>query len=139
GVTPGGGFREAAGQTATKVGAHGKHLVIELDSGAYLRAHLGMTGGFRAYARAAGEAMLARLSPGGASLALVTADGVYVWIGAPTIEVSPRRAPRHGMAVGTLGPDVLAPDFGPWGGGDRARGHGARRVADAALRPRVGA
>jgi imidazolonepropionase len=29
--------------------------------------------------------------------ALVTDDGVYLWIGAPTIEISHRRAPRHGM------------------------------------------
>src|SRR5882724_11764646 len=110
-VTTQGLARDLAGRTVTRVSAHGKHLVIELDNGAYLRAHLGMNGRFRAYDRQAGEAMLARLSPGRASLALVTADGVYVWIGAPTIEVSHRRAPRHGMAVGTLGPDVLAAGF----------------------------
>src|SRR5215471_9608655 len=113
-VTTQGLLRDVTGATVTGIAAHGKHLVIELDSGAYLRAHLGMNGRFRAYDRAAGLATLARLSPGRASLALVTADGVYVWIGAPTIEVSQRRAPRHGMAAGTLGPDVLANDFDPW-------------------------
>ena len=136
-VTTQGLVRDAAGRTVTKVTAHGKHLVIELDNGAYLRAHLGMNGRFRAYDRQAGEAMLARLSPGRASLALVTADGVYVWIGAPTIEVSDRRAPRHGMAVGTLGPDVLAQDFDPWGAADRAAEHGARTIADVLLDQRV--
>jgi endonuclease-8 len=132
-VTTQGLVREAGGRTVTKVSAHGKHLVIELDNGAYLRAHLGMNGRFRAYDRKAGEAMLARLSPGRASLALVTADGVYVWIGAPTIEVSQRRSPRHGMAVGTLGPDVLAQDFDPWGAADRAAEHGGRTIAEVLL------
>lgn len=136
-VTTQGLVREAGGRTVTRVTAHGKHLVIELDNGAYLRAHLGMNGRFRAYDRAAGEAMLARLSPGRASLALVTADGVYVWIGAPTIEVSQRRDPRHGMAVGTLGPDVLAAEFDPWGAADRAAAHGARAIGEVLLDQRV--
>jgi endonuclease-8 len=121
----------------TRVSAHGKHLVIELDDGAYLRAHLGMNGRFRAYDRAAGEAMLARLSPGRASLALVTADGVYVWIGAPQIEVAQRRDPRRGMAVGTLGPDVLAGEFDPRVAAERAAEHGDRQIADVLLDQRV--
>src|SRR3954470_5826800 len=136
-VTTQGLVREAAGRTVTRVSAHGKHLVIELDNGAYLRAHLGMNGRFRAYDRAAGEAMLARLSPGRASLALVTADGVYVWIGAPQIEVAARRDPRHGMAVGTLGPDVLAGDFDPRAAAERAAEHGERPIADVLLDQRV--
>src|SRR5690349_14675690 len=136
-VTTQGLVRNIAGQTVTSVAAHGKHLVIELDDGAYLRAHLGMNGRFRAYDRAAGEAMLARLSPGRASLALVTADGVYVWIGAPQIEVARRRDPRRGMAVGTLGPDVLAGDFDPRAAAERAAEHGDQRIADVLLDQRV--
>src|SRR4029077_6224897 len=57
-VTTQGLARDIAGRTVTSVAAHGKHLVIELDSGAYVRAHLGMNGRFRAYERAAGDAML---------------------------------------------------------------------------------
>src|ERR1044071_1915756 len=87
-VTTQGLVRDVTGSTVISVAAHGKHLVIELDSGAYLRAHLGMNGRFRAYPRAAGDAVLARMSPGRASLALVTDDAVYIWVGAPTIEVS---------------------------------------------------
>lgn len=136
-VTTQGLVREAAGRTVTRVAAHGKHLVIELDNGAYLRAHLGMNGRFRVYDRAAGEAMLARLSPGRASLALVTADGVYVWIGAPQIEVSQRRDPRRGMAVGTLGPDVLVGDFDPRSAAERAAEHGCRSIAEVLLDQRV--
>jgi endonuclease-8 len=136
-VTTQGLVRDVAGGTVTRVTAHGKHLVIELDNGAYLRAHLGMNGRFRAYDRAAGEAMLARLSPGRASLALVTAEGVYVWIGAPTIEVSRRRDPRRGMAVGTLGPDLLATEFDVRATAARAAEHGARTIAEVLLDQRV--
>jgi endonuclease-8 len=136
-VTTQGLVRDVAGRTVTKVTAHGKHLVIELDNGAYLRAHLGMNGRFRAYDRVAGEAMLARMSPGRASLALVTKEGVYVWVGAPTIEVSKLRDPRRGMAVGTLGPDVLAAEFDVRAGAARAAEHGTRTIAEVLLDQRV--
>lgn len=136
-VTTQGLARDVAGRTVTSVAAHGKHLVIELDSGAYLRAHLGMNGRFRTYDRAAGEAMLAKLSPGRTSLALVTADGVFLWIGAPTIEISHRRDPRHGMAVAALGPDVLDDGFDPRAAAARAAGQAARLIADVLLDQRV--
>ena len=136
-VTTKGLVRDVSGRTVTRVAAHGKHLVIELDNGAYLRAHLGMNGRFRIYDRASGEAMLARLSPGRASLALVTAEGVYVWIGAPSIEVSRLRDPRHGMAVGTLGPDVLEPAFDVRAAAARAAEHGPRTIAEVLLDQRV--
>lgn len=112
-VTTQGLVRAVAGRTVESVEAHGKHLVIALDDGTQLRAHLGMNGRFRIHARAEGEAMLARMSPGRASLAIVTDDAVYLWRNAPQIEISHRRAPRHGLAVAALGPDILrlAGDF----------------------------
>jgi endonuclease-8 len=136
-VTTQGLARDVAGRRVTSVAAHGKHLVIELDDGAYLRAHLGMNGRFRAYDRGRGEALLARMSPGRASLALVTDDGVYLWIGAPTIEISRRRDPRHGIAIAALGPDVLADDFDSRVAAARAALHGPRRIADVLLDQRV--
>lgn len=136
-VTTQGLVRNVAGSTVTSVAAHGKHLVIELDSGAYLRAHLGMNGRFRAYGRAAGEALLGRMSPGRASLALVTDDAVYVWIGAPTIEISHRRKPLHGNAVAALGPDVLADDFDGRLAAERAAAHGNRTIAEVLLDQRI--
>jgi endonuclease-8 len=136
-VTTQGLVRDLAGRTVQSVAAHGKHLVIELDGGTYLRAHLGMNGRFRAYDRERGDAMLARLSPGRASLVLVTADGVYVWIGAPTIEISNRRAPRHGMAVASLGPDVLEADFDCRAAAARAAEHGSQLIAQVLLDQRV--
>jgi endonuclease VIII len=136
-VTTQGLVRDVTGSTVTSVAAHGKHLVIELDSGAYLRAHLGMNGRFRAYARAAGDAVLGRMSPGRASLALVTDDAVYIWVGAPTIEVSHRRKPLHGHAVAALGPDVLAADFDSRAAAARAAEHGGRIIAEVLLDQRV--
>ncbi|HEU4730912.1 MAG TPA: DNA-formamidopyrimidine glycosylase family protein [Kofleriaceae bacterium] len=136
-VTTQGLARAVAGRTVASVTAHGKHLVIELDDGAYLRAHLGMNGRFRAYGRAAGEAMLARLSPGRASLAIVTDDAVYLWIGAPTIEISHRRDPRHRAAVSTLGPDVLDAAFDARAAAARAAEHAERTIAEVLLDQRV--
>jgi len=136
-VTTQGLARDVAGATVTSVAAHGKHLVIELDTGAHLRAHLGMNGRVRTYARAAGEAMLAKLSPGRVSLALVTDDGVYLWINAPTIEVAHRRSPRHGMAVASLGPDLLVDGFDAAAAAARAAEHPDRGIADVLLDQRV--
>ncbi len=138
-VTTQGLPRAIAGRTVTSVAAHGKHLVIELDDGTSVRAHLGMYGRFRGYPRAEGDAALARMSPGRASLAITTADGVYVWIGARTVEVSPRRAPMHGRAIASLGPDVLGDGFDPRAAAARAAAHPARAIADVLLDQRIAA
>ena len=140
-VTTQGLARDIAGRTVTSVTAHGKHLVIELEDGAYVRAHLGMYGRWRAYDRPAGEAAIARLSPGRASLAITTDDGVYLWIGARTVEISHRRSPMHGVALASLGPDILDDaaemGFDARGAAARAAEHGARRIADVLLDQRV--
>jgi len=138
-VTTQGLVRALAGRTVASVAAHGKHLVIELDDGTYLRTHLGMYGRFRAYPRAEGDAALARTSPGRATLAITTADGVFIWIGARTVEISPRRAPMHGRAIASLGPDVLADDFDPAAAAARAAAHPARAIGDALLDQRIAA
>ena len=138
-VTTQGLMRNVAGATVTAVTAHGKHLVVELDTGAYLRMHLGMYGRQRSYPRHEGDAMLAKMSPGRVSLAIVTNDGVHLWIGARTIEISDRRAPRHGQAISTLGPDVLADDFDSQQAGSRAALHPTRTIADVLLDQRIAA
>src|SRR5689334_17865500 len=112
-VTTQGLERDLAGRTITEVHPHGKHLMIDLDDGTQLRAHLGMNGRVRRYPRAEGEARLSRMSPGRLTLVLVTATTLVMWINARTIEVAPRRAPMRGLAVASLGPDVLADGFDP--------------------------
>jgi len=136
-VTTQGLVREVSGKTVTSVTPTGKHLVIELDDGSYLRMHLGMNGRVRHYTRAEGEALLARMSPGRASLALVTRDTVHLWINARTVEISPRRAPMHGHAVLSLGPDVLADDFDSRLAASRAALHPARTIGEVVLDQRV--
>lgn len=136
-VTTQGLVRDLAGRTVASVAAHGKHLVIELDDGTQLRMHLGMNGRFRHYDRAGGEAALARTSPGRASLAIVVADAVYLWVAAKTVEISHRRSPRRGQAVASLGPDVLADDFDSRQAASRAALHGSSTIGEVLLDQRV--
>ena len=138
-VTTQGLERSVAGKRVTSVAAHGKHLVIELDDGGYVRIHLGMYGRFRAYDRAAGDAALARMSPGRATLAVVTRDAVLIWIGARAVEISARRAPMRGRAIAALGPDVLADDFDSDEAARRAGAHAARTIGDVLLDQRIAA
>ena len=135
-VTTQGLPRALAGRTVATVAAHGKHLVISLDDGTEIRAHLGMYGRFRRFPRAAGEAVLARTSPGRARLVLVTASGVYLWLGA-RVEISARRAPRHGQAIAALGPDILGDAFDSRLAASRARLHPTRMIGDVLLYQRV--
>jgi endonuclease-8 len=131
--------RDLAGRTITAVHPHGKHLMIDLDDGTQLRAHLGMNGRVRRYAREDGDALLTRMSPGRLTLVLVTGSLVVMWINARTIEVAPRRAPMRGLAVAALGPDVLADGFDPQLAASRALAHGARTIADVLLDQRIAA
>ncbi|HEY4183196.1 MAG TPA: DNA-formamidopyrimidine glycosylase family protein [Kofleriaceae bacterium] len=143
-VTQQGLERDLAGLRIARIEATGKHLEIELVDDAHkrdttIRAHLGMYGALRSFSRAAGEAQLQRMSPGRVTLALVTAKTVQLWINARTIEVSARRAPRHGMAIRTLGHDVLAPDFDPRAAAERAAKEPDRTLAAVLLDQRIAA
>ena len=138
-VTTQGLVRDLAGQRITSVTAHGKHLVIELANGTYMRAHLGMYGRHRTYGRKEGEAMLAKMSPGRVSLAITTADTVALWIGGRTIEISDRRAPLHGHAIASLGQDVLGEDFDPALAATRAAASRDRTIAEIVLDQRIAA
>ncbi len=129
--------RDLAGRVVTAVTPYGKHLTIVVDDGTELRVHRGIRGSFTATARADGEAWLARLSPGRASLALIVADAVYLWRDARTVEISPRRGARRGIAVAQLGLDVLADDFDSRLAASRARLHATRIVCDVLLDQRV--
>jgi endonuclease-8 len=138
-VTTQGIVRDLAGRSVTAVHPHGKHLMIDLDDQTQLRMHLGMNGRVRRYDRAEGEAVVARMSPGRASLVLVTASLVVIWITAPTVEIASRRAPMRGIAVASLGPDVLAADFDPVVAAERAAAHAPAPVGVVLLDQRVAA
>ncbi|HUS32154.1 MAG TPA: DNA-formamidopyrimidine glycosylase family protein [Kofleriaceae bacterium] len=138
-VTTQGIVRNLVGRTITAVAPHGKHLMIDLDDGTQLRMHLGMNGRVRYYMREDGEAAVARISPGRASLVLVTAEYVAMWIQAPTVEIAPRRAPMRGIAVAALGPDVLADDFDANVAATRALEAAHRMIGEVLLDQRVAA
>jgi endonuclease-8 len=84
-----------------------------------------------------GEAAVARISPGRASLVLVTADYVAMWIQAPTVEIAARRAPMRGVAVASLGPDVLADGFDSDVAATRAQELAQRMIGEVLLDQRV--
>jgi len=129
--------RALAGRTVTHVDAHGKHLMIDLDDQTQVHVHQGMNGRFYAFSRADGEARLARTSPGRASLVIVTEHHLYLWQTCPTVEIVPRRAPRAGMAIANLGPDVLAGDFDSQLAASRAALHESRTIGEVLLDQRV--
>jgi endonuclease VIII len=130
-------FRNIAGRMVTHVHSHGKHLAIDLDDATQIRVHQGMNGRFYNFTRADGEVRLARTSPGRASLVLATATDLFLWQTCPTVEIVPRRAPLRGMAIGALGPDVLAGDFDSRQAAERAAVHESRMIADVLLDQRV--
>ncbi|MBA3539057.1 MAG: Fpg/Nei family DNA glycosylase [Deltaproteobacteria bacterium] len=136
-VTTQGLVRDLATRTITAIAAHGKHLVIDLDDGTAIRTHLRMYGRFRREARGAGEAILARSSPGRITLAITLPDSVLLWFGARTVEISSRRSPMRGMAVAALGPDILADHFDSRLAASRAAQHPARAIGDVLLDQRV--
>jgi endonuclease-8 len=138
-VTTQGLERDLAGRTVTHVDAHGKHLLIDLDDGTQIRTHLGMTGRVRGYDRTRGDAIIRGTSPGRASLVLATAEHVWVWLTARTVEIAARRAPMRGVAVGRLGPDILGGDFDGRLAASRAAEHADRTIAETLLDQRVAA
>jgi endonuclease-8 len=135
--------RNLAGLRIHRIEATGKHLEIELvddlehKRDTTIRAHLGMYGAQRSYGREAGELFLQRISPGKVTLALFTEKTVQLWIGARTIEVSARRAPRHGMAIKTLGHDLLSADFDARAAAERAALFPDRNLAAILLDQRI--
>jgi endonuclease-8 len=129
--------RNITGQRVTKVEPYGKHLMIDLANDAQIRIHLGMNGRFRRYDRTMGDRMLSRISPGKAMLALTVDDAVYLWIQAKVVEITDRRSPMRGLAVASLGADILADDFDPDAAAAVAAEHPRRTIADVLLDQRI--
>jgi len=129
--------RNIAGQAVVDLEAHGKHLLIDLANQTQIRVHLGMNGRFRRYDRETGDRMLSRISPGKVMLALTVDDAVYLWIQAKVVEIADRRAPMRGLAVASLGADILADEFDADAAADLAAMHPRRTIADVLLDQRV--
>ncbi|HUQ06801.1 MAG TPA: zinc finger domain-containing protein [Kofleriaceae bacterium] len=109
---------ELADQRVDAITPLGKHMTIALAGGWTIRVHLGMNGRWRRFRSGGGE------PPPSASLILRTTTDAFACLRAKTVELLARRDPRHGRALASLGPDVLADDFAPATAADRALARG---------------
>jgi endonuclease VIII len=96
-----GEITELAGRRITGVEAVGKHMLVHMDGGWSLRAHLGMNGRWvRRHAREA--------RPRGATATMVVGDAVYTCERAYSVETVRTAAIRSHPKLARLGPDLLA-------------------------------
>ena len=102
------------GATVASVEAVGKNLLIRFDNGLELRTHLRMNGSWHRYRP--GERW--RRPPTRAILVLEVPGAVAVCFDAPVIELFEARAESIHPTLARLGPDLLAPDWGPAMEGD---------------------
>jgi endonuclease-8 len=102
-------IQRVVGATITAVEAVGKNLLIRFDNGLELRTHLRMNGSWHRYRP--GERW--RRPAARARLVLEVPDAVAVCFDAPVVELFDARAEAIHPTLSRLGPDLLAPDFGP--------------------------
>jgi endonuclease-8 len=101
--------QRVVGATITGVEAIGKNLLIRFDNGLELRTHMRMNGSWHRYRP--GERW--RRPPSRALLVLEVPGAVAVCFDAPVIELFESRAEAIHPTIARLGPDLLAPDWGP--------------------------
>jgi endonuclease-8 len=102
-------IQRVVGSTITAVEAVGKNLLIRFDNGLELRTHLRMNGSWHRYRP--GERW--RRPAARARLVLEVPGAVAVCFDAPVVELFDARAEAIHPTLSRLGPDLLAPDFGP--------------------------
>ena len=100
-------IERVVGKEIRSVEALGKNLLIRFDGDLELRTHLRMNGSWHRYRP--GERW--RRPPSRARLVLEVPGAVAVCFDAPVVELFEVRAEAFHPALGSLGPDVLAPDF----------------------------
>ena len=109
-VRPGGPqIGRVVGATVNSVEAVGKNLLIRFDNGLEVRTHLRMNGSWHRYRP--GERW--RRSPSRARLVIEVPGAVAVCFDAPVVELFETRAEVIHPVIANLGPDLLAPDYGP--------------------------
>jgi endonuclease-8 len=113
--------QRVVGATITAVEAIGKNLLIRFDNGLELRTHLRMNGSWHRYRP--GERW--RRPPARARLVLEVPGAVAVCFDAPVVELFESRAEAIHPALARMGPDLLAPDYGP-----NAAAEARRRLRD---------
>ncbi len=122
------GIERLDGHRLESVESHGKNLLLRFGD-LILHSHLGMNGSWHVYPRG-GRWRKPRRS---AWAVLVGESREAVQFGGPTLRVIPAaRLPRDPQ-LARLGPDVLAPDFGPDRVVTAMRADPARTLGDALL------
>ena len=105
---PGGAQLERlVGATVLKVGAKGKHLLIDFDNGLTLHTHLGLHGSWQRYRRGA----MWRRSPERTVAVLETDEWIAACLDAPTVELIETRAVAIHPALRGLGSDAATAEF----------------------------
>jgi len=124
-----------AGQSVIGVDSRGKHLLIQLASGAVLRTHLGMYGSWHWYRP--GERW--RKPERQASVVLETADRILVCFNAKEVQWLDGGSFQERDFVHGLGPDLIADPFDARGIIDRVRAlsHTEASLADLLLDQRI--
>jgi endonuclease-8 len=105
------------GATITGIEAVGKNLLIRFDNGLELRTHLRMNGSWHRYRP--GERW--RRPASRARLVIEVPGAVAVCFDAPVVELFEARAEAIHPTLSRLGPDLLAPDYGPVDGAEARR------------------
>jgi endonuclease-8 len=126
------GAADLTGQTVQEVSAHGKHVLMRLDSGWTFRSHLRMDGAWLVERAADGR-------PGRGSQAeawtarAVLANQSWVVIGRRLGMADLLRTRDLGRLTGRLGPDVMAPDFDAAAAAARVAAQGQRGIGASLL------
>ncbi|MCC7540617.1 MAG: gamma-glutamylcyclotransferase [Deltaproteobacteria bacterium] len=103
------------GRTVVDVESRGKSLLLRLDDGRAVHAHMRMTGSWRLFAVGTAEtrALAPSAHPRGVKLLLVLDDVVAACVAAPVVELLTPWQQRHHRATVELGPDLLGATFDP--------------------------
>jgi endonuclease-8 len=100
------GVQRLDGRTLERVGAHGKHLLLDFGD-LTLHSHLGMSGSWHVYRRGA-----TWRKPAGAAWAVLRGEkSEAVQFGGPTLRLLKTDSLRRDPTLSRLGPDILAADF----------------------------
>jgi endonuclease-8 len=128
-----GPVRELAGKRVESVEAHGKHLLVHIETDWTLRVHLGMHGNWR-------KLHVRERRPPRPTVVLVVGDVAYVCSRAYRAELIRTARLRTHPRLARLGPDLLAdePDFDAIVERAALDAHKDREVAEVLLDQRVG-
>ena len=119
-----------AGRTIVGVAARGKHLLLELSGGLWLRSHMRMHGSWHLYRP--GERW--RAPRRDARVVITTAEWIAIAFNVSDAEFLTSAELEHHARISALGPDLLSPGFDAKAAARRIREAPARHIAEAILR-----